>query len=253
MTHSLTATAQATILRIGAAMASLSALATVSSGVLHPSRERPDDHPRVFAEYAQSEIWVTGHLIQTFGFFLAFLALIALGAALLERHDRARVFVRIGTPLATAAIAAAALLQGLDAVALKAVAAKWAAASDADRAATFAAAEAVRYLEIGFNSIFRMLQGFCYATFGAALIHTSGWARWLGWSAVALGLAIVCRGLAVAYTGFSLANPLYAVVGVTALELLNAWLLVASFYMWRSASSLKKETARSGPVSHEGG
>lgn len=253
MSHSMTATAQATILRIGAALALLSGVATALSGVLHPSRERPDDHPRVFAEYAQSDIWVTGHLIQTYGFFFAFLALIALGVSLAERHDRARAFVRLGTPLATAAIAAAALLQGLDAVALKAVTAKWAAAADADRSSTFAAAEAVRYLEIGFNSIFRMLQGFCYVTFGVALIYASGWARWLGWSAVALGIAIVVRGFAVAYTGFSLANPLYALLGGTALDLLNAWLLVASVYMWRSASSLATESAPLRPVSDEGG
>ncbi|MDH5579419.1 MAG: hypothetical protein OEZ09_13310 [Betaproteobacteria bacterium] len=253
MPYSLTPAAQATTLRIGAALALLSAVATVLSGALHPSQEKPDDHPRVFAEYAQSDIWVTGHLIQTYGFFLAFLALISLGLSLAERHDRARVFVRLGTPLATAAIAAAAILQGLDAVALKAVTAKWAAAADADRSPAFAAAEAVRYLEIGFNSTFRMLQGFCYVTFGAALIYTSGWARWLGWVGVAIGVAIVVRGFAVAYTGFSPANPLYAVVGGVALELLNVWLLVASAYMWRSASSLQGESSSSGSVSRERG
>ncbi|MDH5221125.1 MAG: hypothetical protein OEW94_07830 [Betaproteobacteria bacterium] len=234
-------------------MALLSAVATVLSGILHPSREKPDDHVRVFAEYAQSEIWITGHLIQTYGFFLAFLALIALGIWLAEHDDRARVFVRIGTPLATAAIAAAALLQGLDAVALKAVTVKWAAAAVADRSSAFAAAEAVRYLEIGFNSTFRMLQGFCYVTFGAALMQTSGWARWLGWSAVVLGVAVVVRGFAVAYTGFSPSNPLYAVLGGTALELLNGWLLIASVYMWRVASSITPEIALVRPVSREGG
>lgn len=233
-------------LRIGAILAVLAAAATAVSGVLHPSQQPPDDHPRVFAEYAQSDVWITGHLIQTYGFFFTFLALAALGLALAARGGRTQVLAQFGLVLATSAMAAAAILQGLDAVALKAVTVKWSAAPEAERASAFAAAEAVRYLEIGFNSTFRMLQGFCVATLGAALVGTSPWGRWLGWSALVLGALIVIRGFAVAYTGFSLANPLYARSGAIALDLLNVWLLALAVCMWRMSSSAAAADVRSG-------
>lgn len=244
---------QSLTLRIGAALAVLGAAATAVSGVLHPAQQPPDDHPRVFAEYAQSDVWVTGHLIQTYGFFFTFLALAALGLVLATRGGRTQVLAQFGLVLATAAMAAAAILQGLDAVARKAVTLKWSAAPETDRASAFAAAEAVRYLEIGFNSIFRMLQGSCLAIFGAALVGSPHWSRWLGWSALLLGAVIIVRGFAVAYTGFSLANPLYAQSGAVALHLLNVWLLALAVYMWRASSSVAAPDARPRQVARHGG
>ena len=42
------------------------------STILHPGREDPTDHPLVFAEYAEDELWVASHIGQFAGGMLAF-------------------------------------------------------------------------------------------------------------------------------------------------------------------------------------
>jgi hypothetical protein len=181
------------LLRVGAILAVMAAIFTWISGELHPSREQPDDHVNVFMEYARSDVWVIGHLIQTFSFFLMFAALIALAYVLIERGGWVQVLARMALPIAVAAFAVAAVMQGLDTVALKAVTVRWADAQPSDKSATFAAAEAVRFLEIGFNSMFRMLQGVCIVLVGAAIATGGGWVRWLGWSGVGKQSALVAE------------------------------------------------------------
>lgn len=41
------------------------------SAMLHPSREDPPNHPLVFAEYAQDDLWVASHIGQFAGGFVA--------------------------------------------------------------------------------------------------------------------------------------------------------------------------------------
>src|SRR3712207_8016884 len=42
------------------------------STILHPGREDPTNHPLVFAEYAEDELWVASHIGQFAGGMLAF-------------------------------------------------------------------------------------------------------------------------------------------------------------------------------------
>lgn len=42
------------------------------SAMLHPSREDPTNHPLVFAEYAQDDLWVASHIGQFAGGMLVF-------------------------------------------------------------------------------------------------------------------------------------------------------------------------------------
>ena len=53
----------------------------------------------------------------------------------------------------------------------------------------------------------------------------------MGWSGILLGAAIVARGFAVAFTGFSLANPINSPLGGVALNLLNVWLLILGVHI----------------------
>ena len=60
------------ILRMGS-IAFLAGMAIfLVSTILHPGREDPTNHPLVFAEYAEDELWIASHIGQFAGGMLAF-------------------------------------------------------------------------------------------------------------------------------------------------------------------------------------
>src|SRR3954454_15723600 len=115
---------------------------------LHPGGEA-NDHHDVFAEYADSGSWTVVHLGQFAGMAIFLAGLIALFSAL---HGPARATARFGAAAATAALALHGALQAVDGVALKQAVTAWAGAPDAEKAARFAGAEAIRWLEWGMRS-----------------------------------------------------------------------------------------------------
>ena len=56
----------------------------------------------------------------------------------------------------------------------------WAAAPAEQRPSPFRVAEGVRWIEIGVNSIFRILQGTVGVVFGVAIIKSTLLRRWIG-------------------------------------------------------------------------
>jgi hypothetical protein len=112
----------------------------------------------------------------------------------------------------------------------------WAQAPGPQQAVAFGAAESVRWLEIGINSLFRLLQGTTLIVVGLALALSDGFPRWLGWLGVIFGLALVLRGIAVAFVGFDLSNPVYLATSVLTslpVTLLSVWMAALSILMWR--------------------
>jgi len=111
----------------------------------HPQREHPMDNPAVFMEYAHSDIWTAVHLAQYFGFLLL------LGGGLVALYYSVSAKPGVGAGLApfglAATVTAAAsftVLQAVDGVALKRAVDAWVSAPAAQKAAAFAAAEAIR-------------------------------------------------------------------------------------------------------------
>jgi hypothetical protein len=120
----------------------------------------------------------------------------------------------------------------------------WAQASGPPQAVAFGAAESVRWLEIGINSLFRLLQGATLVVVGLALVLSDRFPRWLGWVGVVCGLALILRGITVAFVGFDLANPVYLATSVATslpVTLLNAWMAALAILMWRR--SIRPSTA----------
>jgi hypothetical protein len=100
----------------------------------------------------------------------------------------------------------------------------------------FGTAESGRWIEIGINSLFRLLQGITLIVIGLALTLSDRFPRWLGWVGIICGLALVLRGIAVAFVGFDLSNPAYLVTSMVAslpVTLLNLWMAVLAILMWR--------------------
>jgi hypothetical protein len=73
-----------TMLRIGAVALTVGLIAAVIFESLHPSREDPNNNPRVFAEYAASGNWTTIHLGALAGALMLIGGLIALNESLRE-------------------------------------------------------------------------------------------------------------------------------------------------------------------------
>jgi hypothetical protein len=231
--------------QLGAPLLGLGVVASILGNSLHPAREDPMDKPRVFQEYAQSDAWIVAHLGQFAGYLFGFAGLIVLAQLLLGERARAAVAAYLGMAAATATVAVGAVLQAVDGIALKAMVDSWAQASGPQQAVVFGAAESVRWLEIGINSLFRLLQGTTLIVLGLALTLSDRFPRWLGWVGVSCGLALVLRGIAVAFAGFDLSNPVYFSTGVVTslpVTLLNLWMAALAVLMWRRSPHPSRAT-----------
>ena len=127
-------------------------------------------------------------------------------------------------------MAAAAALQAVDGVALKAVVDRWAQATGEQQLRSFEAAFAVRQVEIGLASLLSLLFGLTLAAYGVSqLLSAHAW-KWLGWLGVTGGLGSAGAGIAQAHTGFSAAAMALS-MGASSLTLL--WVLLVGVFLWR--------------------
>jgi hypothetical protein len=120
------------------------------------------------------------------------------------------------------------ILQAVDGIALKRAVDAWVAAPAEQEAAAFAAAEAVRWIEIGVNALSYFLVGLTLVLYGLALAMGSHYPRWTGWLAVAAGVAFMVRGLLTSYRGFGSSIP-----SLVALALFAVWLIAIAIFLWR--------------------
>jgi Domain of unknown function (DUF4386) len=223
------------MLRIGAVAFVIGLITAVVSEALHPSREDPNNNPLVFAEYAQDGDWITVHLGQLAGALLLIGGLVALCNSVGLGPAVATAWARLAAASAVTAVAAYGALQVVDGVALKRAVDAWVAAPADGKTAAFAAAEAVRWIEYGLNSLTYSLVGLTLVLVGVALLTGDRFPRWLGGWAIAAGLAYLTKGLVVAYRGFA-AN----ISGMVALVLFGLWVLIMAVFMWQRSSKLAK-------------
>ena len=217
--------------RIGAVLFLLSLVVLVISTQLHPAHENPMDNPAVFREYAQSDLWIAVHLGQFVGFLLVVGGLVALYFPLATRADAAAAVARFGLAAAVTTGASFTILQAVDGIALKRAVDSWASAPPDQQVAAFAAAEAIRWIEIGVNSLSFSLVGLTLVIYGIALSLSRVYPRWLGWLAAAAGVAHIIRGVGVSYQGF--VPSIAALIG---LALLAVWTVIMAVMMWRRSN-----------------
>ena len=165
----------------------------------HPSGEE-DNHPAIFAEYADSDPWVAVHFGQFVGVLITLAGFLVLYRALTVRAE-VPVLARCALAAAIATAAIWAVLQAVDGVALKQAVDAWASASGAEKSLRFGDAEALRWTEWGVQSYFRLLLGSTFVLFGVAIIRTGVVYRWLGWIGVLGGLLYIAVGVAVGHSG----------------------------------------------------
>lgn len=187
--------------RLVAMLALLGALLLIAGTLLHPSGADPAVPDAAFAEYAADPFWVTSHLTQLAGVALMLCSQVLLAAGISDQ--RYRPLVQLALMGAAASLAAAAILQAVDGVALKPMVVAWAVAPAAEKAMAMQAALAVRHVEIGLAALFGLVGGLTICAYAALQWFGTGLPRWLAILGALGGLGSFAGGLAVAYTGFS--------------------------------------------------
>jgi hypothetical protein len=213
--------------RLGALALPLGVIVLAVSEIFHPSREDPMDNVAVFREYANSDIWTTVHLGEYFGFLLLLGGLVALYYSV--RTGAGAGLAPFGLAAAVTAAASFTVLQAVDGIALKRAVDAWVSAPAEQESAAFAAAEAIRWIEMGMNSLSYFLAGLTLFMYGVAIALGAIYPRWAGLIAVVSGVALMYNGLVeVAYEGF-----VASTVKLVGLALWALWAFVMAILMWR--------------------
>lgn len=218
--------------RLGAIMLPLGILLIAVSEYFHPAKEDPMNFPAVFREYAHSDIWTTVHLGEYFGFLLLLGGLVALYYSVHAGPGMGAGIAPFGLAAVVTTAASYTVLQAVDGIALKRAVDAWVSAPPDQQAAAFAAAETVRWVEIGMNSFSFFLAGLTLFLFGAATAFGSVYPKWTGLVAMLSGAALIYDGVGiVAYEGFVPSS-----IKLIGLALLAVWAFVMAALMWRQGS-----------------
>jgi hypothetical protein len=223
------------LLRIGSIAFLAGVIIVVVSTAIHPSKEDPANHLRVFAEYANSDSWIAVHIGQLAGGIMVFAGgFVALYRLLVQSESSmASVLAWIGLALAIMTASAIAILQAVDGISLKMAVDSWVATPTEEKAITFRVAEGIRFIEYGTNTIFRILQGIVAVIFGIAIIKSKLLSRWIGGAGVVIGAVTIYAGLEVAYLGF---GGLTTMIGISTM-IYFIWVGILGGLMWKKSIS----------------
>lgn len=216
-------------LRLSAALIPTGVLISAFAGLLHPEGPAANDHPAVFAVYAESDVWTVVHLGQFIGMAVIVAGLVAMFFTLDARIGAPPLLNRFGLVAAVVALALYGVLQAVDGVALKQAVDAWAAASGATKTSNFAAAEVVRWLEWGVRSYQSFMLGLAFVLFGTVIIRTRRVSPPIGFLMALSGVAYLVQGWVIGSSGFSSANRIPTLVGIVLILVWSVWLLVAAF------------------------
>jgi hypothetical protein len=216
--------------RLSATLLFVGVLISVIAGLFHPAHAAANDHPAVFAEYAASTTWTAVHLAQFVGMALIVAGLLVFDATFDQRSWAAR----LGALFAVIAFALYGILQAVDGVALKQAVGAWVAAPEAEKAARFASAETVRWLEWGAKSYQTFAFGTSLFLFAVAILRTGLVARPIGYLMGLSGVAHVIQGWILGSMGFDAAE-IPTVAGILLNLAWSIWLL--AFAWWQGEES----------------
>jgi hypothetical protein len=219
------------LLRLSAMLLFVGILLSMFAGYFHPDHEKANDHVAVFAEYAHSDIWTAVHLGQFAGIAVIIAGLFVLFFALNVHAGTARWMGRLGAVSAGVTLALYGVLQAVDGVALKQAVDAWMRAPDAEKAARFAGAEVIRWLEWGVRSYESFMLGFSFVLFASVIVLTGRVSRPIGYLMALSGLAYIVQGWVIGSEGFSATNSIPTLVGIVATLVWSIWLLVSAWRM----------------------
>lgn len=202
-----------------------------------------NDHPAIFAAYAASGLWKAVHAVQFLCAALLLAGLVALPFAVGARSARRPWVGRFGAVAAVTALALYAVLQAVDGVGNQEVDAAWAGAAEADKAARFASAEAMRWLEWGVRSYLDYVLGLALLLVAAALLGR-GVSRVIAVLMGLSGLAYLAQGWVVGAEGFSGTHTVLILVAWVLSVVWMAWLAVVAWRQREPAAAVQGSAGR---------
>ena len=189
-----------------------------------------NNHAVIFAAYAASGSWTAVHVGQFAAMAIVLAGLLALVFALDAQAGTARWAGLLGAASAVAALALYGALQAVDGVANKQADVAWVSAPEADKAARFASAEAIRWIEWGMRSYHAFALGLALLLVAAALVRTTSVPRPIASLMGLTGLTYLVQGWLVGEEGFS---QTLSIAIVLAWVLSLAWMIWLVIVAWR--------------------
>jgi hypothetical protein len=213
-------------------------LYTVITLFLHPGGGPTEEAN--FAINAASGAWTAIHLGQFVGMAVSLAGLLVLYFALNVSQGTPRWLGFFGAMAAGVAIALAGVQYALDGVANKQAEVAWVSAGASEKAARFASAQALRWLEWGITSYQLFMLGLALVLLGIVIVWTARVTRPIGSLMGVSGLAWLVLGWVIGTQGFTSAQNVPAGAGLLLLLASSIWLYIVAW--WR------KETVQAVPA-----
>jgi hypothetical protein len=189
-----------------------------------------NNHPAVFVDYARSGGWTAVHVGQFAAMALLTAGLFALSMITCLEEGISRWVGRFAACAAVATLVLYGVLQAVDGVALKQAVNGWASAPDAEKAARFASAETIRWLEWGVRSYQNIVLGIALLLVSIAIARALPVPRALAYLIALSGIAYLVQGWGVGVAGFSHAQSLAIGAGFV-LDVI--WMIWFVLIAWR--------------------
>ena len=192
-----------------------------------------NNHPVVFAEYARSASWVPVHLGQFVFMAVLLLGLLVLSFALNVRSGALGWVGRFAAVSVVVALALYGVVQAVDGVANKHAVDAWSSAPEAEKAARFASAETMRWLEWGTSSYQTFMFALALILLATVIVWTARVPRAIGYLMGLAAIPMLVQSQVVGTEGFAV--PLVAgslsVVGLPLMLAWSIWLLIVAWRM----------------------
>ena len=182
-----------------------------------------NNHATVFADYARSGSWKAVHLVQFAAIAILLAGLLALFFAVNVPAGPARWAGRFGAAATVVTLALYGVLQAVDGVGNKMVDDAWVNAPNTEKAARFASADAMRWLEWGARSYHDFALGLALLLFAVAVLRTAWIPQAIAYLMGLSGLTYLVQGWVVGSEGFS---------GTHTILILLAWAFSLAWMIW---------------------
>ncbi len=200
--------------------------------LFHPGREDPNNHPAVFAEYASSGSLIAVHFGQFVLMAVLLAGLLVLSFAL---NVRSGVLGWVGRFAAVSVVVALALygvVQAVDGVANKHAVDAWSSAPEAEKAARFASAETMRWLEWGTSSYQTFMFALALILLATVIVWTVRVPRPIGYLMGLAAIPYLVQSWVLGTEGFAI-SWLAGGLSVVGLPLMLAWSIWLLIVAWR--------------------